>query len=733
MTPDKLTLINSFFPGSIFRQYKLIEQIGVGGIGMVWSALDQEKNRIVAIKLNDLDPDNQSVNFLMLDRHIMGLNHPFVMPTYDFGVWENIQYIVTPYIPGGSLEDLLNEGERLPLEKVLQFAAEIVAALDYLHSHQVIHRDLKPSNILLDFNGHLYVADFDLARVLSSTTQSMHTGRGTPAFAPPEQHSMSAITPQSDIYSLGIVLYQMFTRRLPWNGEKSLGIQQLTSQDIIIPDPRMVQKELPTDLYAVLLKMTATKPEDRPETAEEALRMLYACFNQEMKPLHNENEQTEEQLRDFNASELLRVNLNYWKQNKDMVIPSLTKFAFIDLIYRYSSNMLPSDTVRFILSNAIIYGYNEDYWWGRLENLEYRLSTALPLTSNYNDKVVERIIHLITADPQVHPGKGEAQEKIVHSLLQRSYNTKNDALRMKILNTLRLLTLRTTWRKVAFSTQEDGHLANLALRNDPSAEKAAMLIGHVGSYTAIVQVLKNSKASQRLELFQSIAEAAGSLPAGIPIELHISVTGRDMEKALLTQPANLLGVFSMAFLGVFLGTGLQTYLTYRLPGFMDMERIVISLERGIFLGLLFSLSILIIRTITERFSMPGLPQRILIATVAGGISLNIGLFTYDVLMLKNTPDSLLISAGCLLISLGFALGSLFTSRIGRMVLTALFITTALAGTWGLHTHFALVPTSLTPIFYYDYTWTNTQVLGVILITALPMAILGNLRSLSIKS
>jgi serine/threonine protein kinase len=733
MTPDKLTLINSFFPGSIFRQYKLIEQIGLGGIGMVWSALDQEKNRIVAIKLNDLDPDNQSVNFLMLDRHIMGLNHPFVMPTYDFGVWENIQYIVTPYIPGGSLEDLLNDGERLPLEKVLQFAGEIVAALDYLHSHQVIHRDLKPSNILLDFNGHLYVADFDLARVLSTTTQSMHTGRGTPAFAPPEQHSMSTITPQSDIYSLGIVLYQMFTRRLPWNGEKSLGIQQLTSQEIIIPDPREVQKDLPTVLHAVLLKMTASRPEDRPETAEEALRMLSACFSQETKPLPSDFTQTEEQLREFNASELLRANLEYWEQNKDMVIPSLTKFAFIDLMYRYSTSLLPSTTVRFILSNALIYGYNEDYWWGRLESLEDRLSTAVPLTSNYNDKVVERILHLISVDAQIHPGKGESQAKMMHSLLARSTNTKNDALRMQILNILRKLTPRSAWRKLAFSAQEDANLANLALRDDLCAEKAALLIGQVGSITATVQVLKNSNSAQRLKRLQSIAEAAGSLPANIPIGLRIAVTGMDMEKALLTQPADLMRVFGLAFIGVFLGTGLQTYLTYRLPGFMDLERIVISLERGIFLGLLFSLSILIIRIIVERFSMPALPQRILIATIAGGLSLNIGLFIYDVLMLKNRPDNLLITAGCLIISLGFALGSLITSKTGRMVITALFITIALAGTWGLHTQLALTPASLTPIFYYEYTWANTQVLGVILLTALPMAIMGNLRSLAIKN
>jgi serine/threonine protein kinase len=725
-------LLNDFYPGNQFRQYKLLEQIGVGGIGLVWSALDKTHNRIVAIKINQIDEDNQAVNYLMLDRHITGLHHPYVMPTFDFGVWKNIQYIVTPYIPGGSLEDRINDRESFPISEALQYAAEIVSALDYLHGENVIHRDLKPANILINFNRHLFVSDFDLARVLSQTTQSMHTGRGTPVYAPPEQHTKAAITLQSDIFSLGIVLYEMFTLKLPWNGEESLGIQQL-SGNAELPDPRDITPSLPVDLVHVLRKMTAANPENRPASAGEAMQMVYACFGIKPIMVSTDMGQVEADFRDFDAMELLRQGQARWEKSGDSIMLNLTKFAFIDLKYRQPQENLSTNTLKFMLHNALFYGYQDVYWWGRLRELRERLSIAIQLIAKNNEVLTERVIDHLSADSEIQSVKINLPQSLLNTLLAMAFKTKNDGLLAKILGLLRtLLPSPAKWRKTAFSVDDDDrNLAMLATRDTPGGDRAALLIGHLRSESATLVVAQASSASRRIWALHTIRLAAGDLPVSIPLRLRMAVTGEWLQRLIVAKPNNLLLVFAMAFLGTTLGTSTQIYFTYRLPSFLDLERITISLERGILLGVVFGLGILVTRLIAERFTILNSLQRVLLATIVGGLGLNIGLFTYDVLFLRNTPHGILITIGCLLIALGFALGILYRKPVHRMVVSALVIIFTLAGTWWAHVNLSPNPTDLSPLFFYEYTWTNIQVLGVILVVALPMAILGNLFSLSL--
>ena len=132
------------------------------------------------------------------------------------------------------------------------------------------------------------------------------------------------------------------------------------------------------------------------------------------------------------------------------------------------------------------------------------------------------------------------------------------------------------------------------------------------------------------------------------------MTGKWLQQLLTARPISLLLVFAMAFLGTALGTSLQIFLTYRLPSFLDLERITVSIERGGFLGIVFGLGILVTRLIAERFSMLNTFPRIMLATIIGGLGLNIGLFTYDVLILQNAPNGYLVTTGCLLIALGYA-------------------------------------------------------------------------------
>lgn len=699
---------------------------------MVWSAFDQIQNRVVAIKVYKIDEYYQAANDFVLDQHLSGLTHPHVLPTYDFGVWRDIQYIVTPYIPGGSLEDRIRGKRTLSLWDALQFAAQIASALDYLHGEHIIHRDLKSSNILININRQLYLADFDLARVLNQTTLSMHTGRGTPAYSPPEQHTMAAITPQSDIYSFGIVLYEMFTMKLPWNNEKSLGVQQLSS-NVDIPDPRVLNSNLPYELVDVLRKMTAVHPEERPASAGEAMQMLYSCFGMEpILILNTQHQQDEASTHVFNLEELIGGDIDQVKPGTEPAILDLTKFAFIELNYRETNTVLSPNMLQFLLRNALIFGYEDEYWWNRIIDPAERLSISGQLINHYSESVTERIIDRLAMDREIQTLKGAISNELPASLLTLACKTENEILGEKILTLIRLLfPAPKKWRRTAFSTQADLNLALLANQESNLGDKAAMLIGHIHSRSAAVALLNTADIDRRIPAFLGMQKAAGSLPSTIPASLRWIVTGKWLQQLLTAHPLNSLLVFTMAFLGTALGASIQIYLTYRLPNFLDMERISISIERGSFLGLIFGLGILLTRLIAERLSKIEPVPRTILSTIMGGLGLSIGLFTYDVLILKNTPNGILMITGCLLIALGYALGPLFHARLSRIAVSGFFIISALAGTWWAHTTFSVTPTRLTPIFFYEYSWTNIQVLGVVLLISLSIAILGSLFDLSL--
>jgi len=287
MAIEPIFQLTDFQIGTKFNSFQMLEQIGSGGQGVVWSALEAQHNRIVAIKFNEVASDSlsQLIDDLPFEHQIGSLadmKHPNILPTLDHGQFGQYQYLVSLYVPGGSLFDRIKIGP-IYRREFLHIAAQISAGLSYSHKRGVIHRDLKPPNILIDNDQRLYITDFGLARAVSITTASVHTGRGTPPYAPPEQHSMTDISPQSDIYSFGIILYEMLTRRLPWSGQKTLGIQQLHTQDQL-PDPRDIDPSLPPDLIQVLRLMTAAAPKDRPSSADEIMPMLDSAFENHLVP-----------------------------------------------------------------------------------------------------------------------------------------------------------------------------------------------------------------------------------------------------------------------------------------------------------------------------------------------------------------------------------------------------------------------------------------------------------------
>jgi serine/threonine protein kinase len=724
--------LSDFHPGFQFLQYQLLEQIGYGGQGFVWSALDQSHNRIVAIKFNeigDLEHMQESEShFKRQATQLTRLVHPNILPLYDFGSILPIRYLVSPYVAGGSLQDRLQAGP-LPIEEGLQYCLKIASALDYLHAQGIIHRDLKPSNILMDFGNRLYVADFGLARMITETTQ-LHTGHGTPPYAPPEQHTMGELTNRSDIFGFGVMLYQMFTRQLPWNGDKSLGLQQLYSKEEI-PNPCEINPELPREILNVLRVMTSANPASRPDSATDTVRLVYNVFGipfpvkQGTAPLSTDS--------NVDAEALLKQSLSGWDPEEGTIRLSLTKFALIDLEQKQAveGSAAATDIPGFMLQNALTYSYNDGFWWSKVADPKERLSIASQLLIKDNKVINERVVRHLVRDEQIRSLRVKLPEKITISLMDVARRTSDPFLQHQVFETLHALTPAVKqWQATALGSTPDKLLASLAIEQPPVGDEAAKLIGHLRSQLAVDTLIKGTGGERRNTSLLVIRQTAGSLPATVPQSIRLEVTGEWLMRRLIDRPVDLLTAYAWIALGAALSVGLQAYLTYRLAQWLDTLRTLTSIERGVILGIIFGFGIFVTRVIVERFPESNTFLRVGLGTLLGGVMLNIAIFTYDVLLNDTVPQGILISASSMLISFGYASGGLVRLHPVRMLISATTVMAALAGSWWGHILLTRAAVSMTPIFFYEYLWSPTQVLLTMLIVTLPMAILGNLGNLS---
>src|SRR5713226_2347412 len=261
--------------GTVLGTCTLQQVIGQGGMGAVYLAQQSRPRRQVAVKvllpLTPLPP-NQLAAFLERFRRetdaVASLEHPNIIPVYEYDEYNGLAYLVMPFISGGTLRDVMDLEGALPLPKVVSYLEQVAAALDFAHSRGVIHRDIKPANILLTPEGRLLLTDFGLVKVISEgqVARVRLTGAGAPVGTPdymsPEQVMGIEVDGHADQYSLGIILYQMLTGSTPFQGETPMQIaaQQLHSQP---PSPRMFRTELPHAAEQVMLKTIAKRPGDR--------------------------------------------------------------------------------------------------------------------------------------------------------------------------------------------------------------------------------------------------------------------------------------------------------------------------------------------------------------------------------------------------------------------------------------------------------------------------------------
>lgn len=724
--------LSTLTPGSFFRQYQLLEQIGVGGQGVVWSALNKSQNHICAVKFNEISDTDQAKAEDALAEHqfekLIELRHSHILPFQDYGFENNLRFTTSPYVAGGTLAQKI-KAIPLSIDDILRYGMEIASALDYLHSHGVIHRDLKSANILLDLGSHTYLADFGLARIISTSTLAFHTGHGTPPYAPPEQIQSKAITLKSDIFSFGILLFELFTGQLPWNGKKQLGMEQLNSKQEL-PDPREYSMNLPARIPDVLRRITSADPNLRPQSANEAMKMICYVFDVPFTPLPGEIQVDEQAVRSRDVDILLKEGLDHWKSTDGRFIIGLTKFALIDLKYKKSNTDIFN---RFMLSQALTYGYKDEHWWSSVSNPRERLLVSSILLGKENETIASRVIGHLTNDTEIRASAKGLPQSMTSSLLALGMKTNDAILRQQVFEAIRILTRpANTWNDSLLNPDQIKHLGNLALEDSEFGDTTAKLIGHIRSSPAVQVILNHSSEDRKNTALLLVQQEAESLPTFVQGSVRLKLSLEWILQRLIQQPVNLIGGYVLAFLGAALGIGIQVYLTYNLPDFFDIDRITISLERGLIVGSIFGLGIFLAKVITERFPTVNIIPRIIFGTIAGSMGLNIAILIFHILFLNTTPKGFLVTLGCILIALTFSIGGLISSRLIRIFLTSISVFVAIIGTWWFHINFAISSVELTPIFKYANDWPLIQISFTALAVSLAIGIFGNLVSLTIK-
>lgn len=254
-----------------FGRYEIISELGRGGMATVFHAYDPRFQRDVAIKVlprEFLHDPNFRARFEQEAQTIAGLEHPAILPVYDFGEQEGQPFLVMRFLAGGSLEERLSEHGALPVDEASRIIEHLAPAIDEAHQRGVIHRDLKPANILFDHRNMPYIADFGIAK-LTTGGKSLTSGAyiiGTPDYMSPEQASGEKIDGQVDIYALGVIIFETLTGRLPYNAETPVG---LLMKHISEPVPNILQvkADLPPGCKNVISTAMAKDPTRRYRTA----------------------------------------------------------------------------------------------------------------------------------------------------------------------------------------------------------------------------------------------------------------------------------------------------------------------------------------------------------------------------------------------------------------------------------------------------------------------------------
>lgn len=604
--------------GDVIRDYQVIEHIGRGGMADVWSARDGKLSRMVAVKTiaHSLSADSDPVSMFKQEaKTIANLEHPHILPIYDFGEHHGSFYIVMRYVSGGSLMGWMERG--LSVEDILRVCRNIAEALDYAHSRSVVHLDLKPQNILLDGHNSPYLADFGLAAALDPAGRAVNPGSGTLMYMAPEQLTSDTLDKRADIYSFAVMIYHMLNGKLPFDGASPLVMKQLQFQTELPPILTM-----PEGVTTALRRSVSINPDERHPTNRELVDEIEAAFS--TVGVQAKAEEVDEELARIpdelvEAFTLYRRARAAWDMGNGRFLLGVTHFMVMEATYaRADENGLELDLAgkQMILRGALEYGINVATWWARLDD-DNRRWVCLHAIRSPSAPARVRSLKYIETLPDEEPPR---IPRLVAQVLQTETDTdaKLTALRVLstraairkgpellelktayvglMLNTIAHVELKTrepqTWARTVYGPEVDLLIAELALDtiNPTIAEAAARAVGDIRS-EASVKYLTQQQAKGRHGALRALAivrDEAGSLPDTVNWQGHLYAWLANTAIRLRSEPLHLTWRFLFALLGAWLARGYVLWVTFPLQfGMFESDKIGNTLGIGLVFGMMY--------------------------------------------------------------------------------------------------------------------------------------------------
>jgi eukaryotic-like serine/threonine-protein kinase len=281
---EKIVVVEDLEIKPTVGRYEIVKEIGQGAMGVVYEAKDPKINRLLAIKTirfsDEFEEDRvkEIRNRFFKEAEIAGkLSHPAIVSIYDVGEDYDLTYLAMEFLEGGDLRLYCKKGTLLPLRKVLDIVSEVAIALDYAHGEGVIHRDVKPGNIMLLKNGKIKVTDFGIAKAISSTQTKSGIVLGTPNYMSPEQVNGQKIDGRSDLFSLGVVLFELLTGQVPFHGKNMTNLLYQITQ-VKHPSAREINPKIPKVCDQIINKALEKDPENRFQSGTEFAKYLRATI-----------------------------------------------------------------------------------------------------------------------------------------------------------------------------------------------------------------------------------------------------------------------------------------------------------------------------------------------------------------------------------------------------------------------------------------------------------------------
>jgi hypothetical protein len=659
----------------IGEQYTIVEHIGRGGMADVWSARDARLRRMVAIKTIAVGL-TQEIDLVGMFRSeaqtIAQMEHPHILPIYDFGEHAGKLYIVMRFVTGGSLERLIT-GPMSPPE-VLRIGEAIASALDYAHQNNIIHLDLKPPNILMDSIGSPYLADFGLATVLDREGRARNPGSGTLLYMAPEQLTSEVIDRRADIYSFGVVMYHMLTGQLPFEGTVPLALRQIQFNDVL---PALTERvpNLPEALTDVLRQATDRDPSKRPPSLGaviEAVQRVLQPASIAVTPLMDDEERALLDAVNAEAARLMALGdrdlleavdiytraRHNWAGGQGRFLVSLTHFLIMSSYYqgawRYG---LTVDRMGYqmLLRGALEYDTDLDVWWAfnsdddrrwvclhtlRSGSTPARVRALYRLETLPDDPKTPVIPRLVAQALEVETDE-EARLAMLQVLTTRSkllkeastYQIRSEFMGRLVTTMTRLgLEVRppTVWRDPVYTPEIDLMIAEQAFDESAPrvAEAAARSVGRMRSLVG-VRHFANQQRRKRPGALQALALVRDEVPE---LPNVVSAQGRayawlaNTMRRLTARPLDLILRFALALLGGWIAFGQHIYSTYFSSALFTPQRWGNAIASGLTMGVLVGVVVLL----TDEFStrLKGFWAgwlRLLVASIMG---VSVGVLTW---------------------------------------------------------------------------------------------------------